>query len=243
MTEDEIFHEEISFDKSGCLIVAVRPELKVGEEQLGRMAIYCNKVCVSRKLVGLHAHCQNGYLWFSSAISLWENTAGKKSVELIEIFAVQAIKQLIEEVQTWTPFSDVMVSESISRNHDLSNEDEAAATNQRHLSPAEMLDILRSRPDHPSSPSARIPEPDIEDPFAEIFGQFGHHSSDPHDEDDAGYGTMIDFDDIFSAEDGPLPGFDPLHDASTDTDSENAGVLDEGGLEDGTLTVPEFAEE
>lgn len=209
MTKDMLFHEEITVDQSGCLILAIHSELKVSEEHLGRIARYCNQSNSSRKLAGMHACSRDGYLWFSAPISLWDGVIGSSSIGFVELFGLAAIHEALDTIQSW----DWNCQEDIEAdcfNDDSKKDEEGPPTRERHISHREAMDILRGihanhqEPEFPGSP-----ESGEDDPFSDIFGGAAPQDEQPDPDmsilgDD---GIWPGFESFFLEKDGQIPWF------------------------------------
>lgn len=241
MTENEIFHERISVDRSGCLVVAVRPEFVASAEQLGKLALYCNEVCSRRKTTRLHAYCRDGHVWSCAAISLWDGPIGKDSVDFAEMFAIKEAHDVLEKTLAWTDGRPDPAADSPS--DEGPEADEKRPNRGRRFPPRDMMDILReNHPDdtEPERPEPDFPEPDGDDPFAEAFSDFGRRGEESETEENpfTEEGVPPDFESLFAEEDGELP------------DIEVPIAEEEGGTgaspqreEDDCLTIPGWLED
>jgi len=96
--EDQIYYEKITLDESGFLLVSVRSDFKVSPELQSSIAVYCNQKNSIRKLAGLRAYSGDGYLWFSSPISLWDGPVGIDSIKLLEVIGTNAINEALSAI-------------------------------------------------------------------------------------------------------------------------------------------------
>ena len=98
LTENGELLEKISVNDSGCLIVALRAECLISREQIARAVRLCNRESAEQKLAGIHAYCEDGYLWFSAPVSLWDGPVGRASVEPIETLGSVVILHVLEDL-------------------------------------------------------------------------------------------------------------------------------------------------
>ncbi len=164
----ELYHEELVLDKSGCLLVAIRPEIRVSEEKRDSLVLFCNEICSSWRVAGPHACSRDGYLWFSSPISLWDGPVGSPSVSFVEAMGMRELFEVLRKVQDRDEES-CFEAGSFSPYRELSCRDDDDEP-VRELPDPEWLQ--REEPgDKPAEPPEPEERPDFDpaDPFADIF--------------------------------------------------------------------------
>ena len=87
-------YRELWMNDSGCIIVAVRSELKLPKMYRNRrLTAYVNEINSSRKVTGIHALTDDGYIWISAAVSLWNGPVNGETIERLSmILYVEMVK-------------------------------------------------------------------------------------------------------------------------------------------------------
>ena len=93
----DVFYERITVDHSGCLILSIRPERRFQDDELERLSVICNQINSEDRFSGLHSFSEDGYLWFCSPVSLWDEI----SFETISFLELLAVCRLFECLERW----------------------------------------------------------------------------------------------------------------------------------------------
>ncbi len=136
-TKDGIFYEKISVDPSGCLIVYVRPAVQIDRLEQGDLAPVCNRLnCEQARnglLSGLHAFSDDGFLCFSSPISLWDGLIGIEAVKAIENYALRHLEKCMSELRKKYPEDEDPITEIIKKYQMDEDEDEGEDEDPRPM--------------------------------------------------------------------------------------------------------------
>ena len=92
MTNKMIMYRELWFDESGCIIIAIRPELRIPRKySRGVFAQYSNQLNSRYKVGGFHIINDDGHLWDTSAVSLWDGPVNPDTIHFLSSVLVSNI--------------------------------------------------------------------------------------------------------------------------------------------------------
>ena len=155
-------YRELWVNYSGCLIIAIRTEFKVPKTyQRGELTVQANKINSTHEVSGLRVLNKDGYIWISTALSLWDGPISGETIELASNILMSVIARYYDDFANYA--------------HGWPKKNCSEQDYSSYISRLEMIRALESESPSERNTFSPIPELEGEDSQKMFEDLFGHH--------------------------------------------------------------------